>query len=77
MSFVLPHPSIPPCPDCGGQRVSAPCFEGALGRGASGSFHVSRLRALACTACGHVTLYVEDMQALQKALRKHPDGFTY
>ena len=77
MSLGPPQPSIPPCPACGGQRVSAPCHEGALGRGTIGTFHVSRLRALACTACGHVTLYVEDMEAFQKALHKHPDGFTY
>jgi hypothetical protein len=77
MSVVLPPPSIPPCPASGGQRVGAPCYEGALGRGTNAISHVSRLRALACTACGHVTVYVENMSAFQQALRKHPDGFTY
>ncbi len=80
MGSPFQQPStIPPCPACGGQRIGAPCYEGALGRRVwqSGTAHVSALRVLACINCGQATLYVADMEAFKKALQKYPEGFTY
>jgi predicted nucleic-acid-binding Zn-ribbon protein len=78
MSSLLQRSSIPPCPACGGQRVGAPCYEGALGYTSKmGIRHVSPLTALVCTNCGQTTLYAANMEALREELRKHPEGFTY
>lgn len=79
MSSPSQQPSIAPCPACGGQRVGALAYEGAIGRrqGKFGTAHVSGLTALVCTVCGQVTFYVGNMETLKEELRKHPEGFTY
>jgi hypothetical protein len=79
MSSDPMHPTIPPCPSCGGQRVGALCYEGMIGREAKmgGVAAVVRLKALVRTVCGQTTLYAESIETLKKELLKHPEGFTY
>jgi hypothetical protein len=73
------QPTIPPCPQCGGQRIGTECpQEMQLLRSTSFSLHsVSGLKALVCLACGYTMLYAENLPKIQEAVRKHPEGFKY
>jgi hypothetical protein len=39
------------------------------------SFHLTGLRAVLCTGCGRVALYVKDLDRVREAVRKHPRDF--
>jgi hypothetical protein len=74
------QPSIPPCPQCGGQRVGMECPSDMLLRrynSASAAGIVSGMHALVCVNCGNVMLYADSLPKLHEELRKHPYDFKY
>ena len=59
-------PPLTPCPECGGERVIAPCSEGV--NLVLTLFSTVPLQALTCMVCGHTTLYATEPQKLKKLL---------
>jgi hypothetical protein len=76
-SARLARMSDGPCPDCGGERVSASCSsEMHLMRGGPAiRWPLTDLRAALCTGCGRVALYANDLDKVREAVRKHPRDF--
>ena len=75
---------IPPCPDCGGVRVSG----ARLGaRGASwltlwparsfGFSNICGVRTLACLGCGKLEMYASDVASLRRFVEEHADQFGW
>ena len=73
------QPSIAPCPQCGGQRVTMGCTRDTqlMREGKYMSSSVCGLKALVCLACGYTMLYAADLPRIQEEVRKHPGNFTY
>ena len=59
-------PPLTPCPECGGERVIAPCSEEACL--VLTLFSTVSLQAVTCIECGHTTLYATEPQKLKKLL---------
>ncbi|MBA3488849.1 MAG: hypothetical protein H0T78_04765, partial [Longispora sp.] len=67
---------ITPCPECSGQRVSAPLYgDASIGRGNWPIRHVTELRCLVCLSCGHTALYASDVGKLRRVVARHPKQF--
>ena len=73
------QPSIAPCPQCGGQRVSMGCSSDMrlMKEGKYMSSSVCGLKALVCLACGYTMLYAENLPKIQEEVRNHPGDFRY
>jgi hypothetical protein len=73
------QPTIPPCPQCGGQRIGMGCSRDMqlMREGKIGSYSTSGLKAFVCMRCGYTMFYAEDLPKIQEAVRKHPGDFTY
>lgn len=75
------QPSLRPCPECGGRRVTGQKPHDLILRAelriASGHPLNVILPTTICTNCGQISLYTDHLPEFLEELQKHPDRYRY
>ena len=72
------QPTLRLCPECGGQRVGLPFFEGGLGKhGRWGTEFLGQVKALVCLNCEHTSLHAVNLAAVREEVQKQPQKYEF
>lgn len=85
MDAFSQQPTLRPCPECGGRRVTGKTaahlhLRVGLNTGPSSSSQLDTMPfvpVVVCLSCGYISLYAQQLSTLLAEIQKHPDNFRY